>query len=83
MAWIETIDEGEATGDLEEVYAKIMEQQGTDRLANILKLHSLNPRALSLGADFMWYLMRGDSRLTFAQREMIATVTSAVNHCRY
>jgi alkylhydroperoxidase family enzyme len=83
MAWIKTIDEGEAGGELKEVYASIMEQRGMDRIANILKLHSLNPRALSLGADFMWWLMRGESRLTFAQREMIATVTSAVNQCRY
>ena len=83
MAWIKTIDEGEATGELKEVYDKLMEQRGMDRVANILKLHSLNPQALSLGADFMWWLMRGESRLTFAQREMIATVTSAANQCRY
>ncbi|MFQ5539120.1 MAG: hypothetical protein ACE5FB_01860 [Candidatus Binatia bacterium] len=83
MAWIKTIDESDATGDLKEVYGRIMDQRGMKRIGNVLKLHSLNPRALWLGAEFMWWLMRGESRLTFAQREMIATVTSAANHCRY
>lgn len=83
MAWIQTIDDGEATGELSEVYDRLREHRGNDRVANILRLHSLNPTALALSADFMEWLMRGESRLTFAQREMIATVTSAVNRCRY
>ena len=31
----------------------------------------------------MMEIMRGESRLTPAQREMIATVTSLANNCRY
>jgi hypothetical protein len=34
-------------------------------------------------AELMWAIMRGESRLTTAQREMIATVTSAALHCRF
>ncbi len=57
-----------------------MGQRGMNRIGNVLKLHSLNLRALRFRV--YWWLMRGDSRLTFAQREMIATVTSAANSCR-
>jgi hypothetical protein len=35
------------------------------------------------GRQFMMQVMRGDSRVTPAQREMIATVTSLANNCRY
>ncbi len=83
MAWIKTIDERDATGELRDVYERIMGQRGMKRIGNVLKLHSLNPRALWLGAEFMWWLMRGESRISVVQREMIATVTSAANHCRY
>jgi Carboxymuconolactone decarboxylase family len=31
----------------------------------------------------MWEIMRGDSRLTPAQREMIATVTSVAASCEF
>jgi hypothetical protein len=31
----------------------------------------------------MWEIMRGESKLTTAQREMIATVTSAAVYCRF
>ncbi|MBI2089391.1 MAG: carboxymuconolactone decarboxylase family protein [Deltaproteobacteria bacterium] len=46
-------------------------------------LHSLNPKAMWHTAELMWEIMRGESRLTTAQREMIATVTSATLHCRF
>ncbi|MGH7772670.1 MAG: carboxymuconolactone decarboxylase family protein [Candidatus Binatia bacterium] len=82
MAWIKTISEDEAQGQLKEVYTYLAKQRG-GRFGNILRVHSLNPEALRRGADFMWWLMRGESRLTTAQREMIATAVSAALHCRY
>ena len=45
-------------------------------------LHSLNPKAMWHTAELMWEIMRGESRLSTAQREMIATVTSATLNCR-
>ena len=47
------------------------------------ELSSLNPLAMLYGRQFMLHIMRGPSRLTPAQREMIATVTSLASHCRY
>ncbi len=81
MAWIKVIDENEAEGELKEAYDFIKQQRG--KFGNVLKLHSLNPKALRLGADFMWWLMRGESGVSTAQREMIATAVSAAANCRY
>ena len=46
-------------------------------------LSSLNPQAMLHARDLMMEIMRGPSRLTPAQREMIATVTSLTTNCRY
>ena len=81
MAWIQTIDEDDAQGKLEKLYARMMEPWGG--VDNILKIHSLNPP--SLGGHFELYktLMRGRSPLTRIQREMIGVVVSATNQCHY
>lgn len=95
MPWIKIIPEHEATGELKDVYRKIKaqrqgEQINRDREANAggppispPMLHSLNPKAMWHTAELMWEIMRGESRLTTAQREMIATVTAATLHCRF
>ena len=53
------------------------------KVAMIRQVQSLNPDALmawsALGAE----IMHGQSRVTRRQREMIATVVSATNHCSY
>ncbi len=81
MAWIKVISEEEATGRLQELYAKLVEPWGG--VDNIMKIHSLN--VPSLDAHFQIYktLMRGRSGLSRIQREMIAVVASAANRCRY
>lgn len=95
MPWIKIIPESEAQGELKEVYRKIREQRqgeaiNRERDADAAgppisppMLHSLNPKAMWHTAELMWEIMRGESRLTTAQREMIATVTSATLHCRF
>lgn len=81
MAWIRVIGEDEAQGELKEAYDYLKSQRGS--FGNVLRLHSLNPKALRLGADFMWWIMRGESGVSTAQREMIATAVSATANCRY
>ncbi len=81
MAWIEVIDEAEATGSLKKSYEKMTEPWGG--VDNILKIHSLNPRSLVSHFDIYATLMRGRSDLSRAQREMIAVVVSAENGCHY
>jgi len=95
MPWIKIIPEPEAEGELKDVYRKIRAQRQGEKInrdrdagangppISPPMLHSLNPKAMWHTAELMWEIMRGESRLTTAQREMIATVTSATLHCRF
>ena len=94
MPWIRVIRESEAEGELKGVYEHIARQRAAEQAQRPPTvsgetpifppaLHSLNPQAMRYTADLMWEIMRGESRLTTAQREMIATVTSAAAYCRY
>lgn len=81
MAWIDVINEDEATGRLADLYAKMVEPWGG--VDNIMKIHSLNVPSLNAHFEIYKTLMRGRSDLTRVQREMIAVVVSAVNRCYY
>ena len=81
MSWIEEIPEDEASGELAEVYAALIAQRG--KVANILKVHSLNPGAMQKHLDLYMHLLFGKSGLSRADREAIAVVTSASNNCAY
>ncbi|CAN5182837.1 hypothetical protein BH20ACI1_BH20ACI1_13460 [soil metagenome] len=81
MAWIKIINETEAEGNLKQQYEKLTAPTG--EVDNILKIHSLNPASLKGHYDFYKTLMRGQSDLSRAQREMIAVTVSALNHCVY
>lgn len=81
MAWIDTINEEEAEGELRTIY----ETLGSDekKLANILRAHSLNPGAMERQMSLYKHLMFGRSSLSRADRESIAVVVSAANNCGY
>ena len=81
MAWIRTIDEDDAQGELRELYERLTEPWGG--VDNILKVHSLSPASLRGHFELYKTLMRGPSPLTRAQREMIAVAVSAANRCHY
>jgi len=81
MAWIRQIDEDEAEGLLARVYASAVKRAG--KIFNILRVQSQNPKSLQAGMGLYTAVMFGDSPLTRAQREMLATVTSRANHCHY
>jgi hypothetical protein len=95
MPWIDVIREQDAQGELKEVYKKLREQRAGEKINQDRNssasgppitpptLHSLNPKAMWNTAELMWEIMRGESGLTTAQREMIATVTSATLNCRF
>ena len=51
MAWIKTIEEQQAEGDLKRIYAEQRQQAGD--LANILKIHSLAPSVLKAHLGFI------------------------------
>ncbi len=97
MPWIKVIQEHESDGELKTAYDKMREANlsygetfGSSGSAppgphpvTPPELSSLNPLAMLYGRQLMMQIMRGPSRLTAAQREMIATVTSLALHCRY
>lgn len=81
MAWIRTIDYEEATGALREEYDKAIRRAG--RVYNIVKIMGLRPAHLRVAIDLYVQIMHGPSRLSRAQREMLAVVVSVINHCHY
>lgn len=81
MAWIRVIGRGEGVGELAELYGRMLEPDGT--VDNILSIHSLNPASLKSHFDLYKQCMYGPSELSRKQREMIAVVVSAENHCHY
>lgn len=81
MSWIEEIAESEADGQLEAIYAELVEKRG--KVSNILKVHSLSPQAMSNHLDLYMTLMFGQSGLSRAEREAVAVVVSASNECAY
>lgn len=81
MAWIKTIPEDEAAGRLGELYESYSTADGS--VDHILKIHGLHPESMKGHYDLYRTLMYGRGPLTRRQREMIAVVVSAANHCRY
>lgn len=81
MARISIISLENATGFLKREYDKALARAG--RIWHIVSIMSQNPRAMKSSMDFYGAIMHGQSPLSRAQREMLATVVSAVNHCVY
>ncbi|MFQ5670615.1 MAG: hypothetical protein ACE5HD_08890 [Acidobacteriota bacterium] len=82
MAWIRTIDPGQATGLLGSLYESALKRTG--KVFHILQIQSLHPRVLRISTQLYLELMQApDHALTRARREMIATAVSRANDCFY
>ena len=81
MAYIDTIEIEDAEDIVKQEYDKGVCRSG--RVFNILKIMSLSPAALKESIRMYLAIMYGESELSRAQREMLATVVSQVNHCYY
>ena len=81
MPWIEVISLENAKRALKKEYDIALERAG--RIWNIVSIMSQNPRAMKASMDFYGTIMMGKSPLSRSQREMLAVVVSAVNHCLY
>ena len=82
VAWIETIAEADATGDVQRAYKRSGDER-TGNVDHIMKIHSLHPKSLIDHLHLYKTLMHGESPLTKIQREMIGVVVSALNQCEY
>mgnify|MGYP005994546757 CR=1 FL=1 len=81
MSWIKQIDATDANETLKPIYDDLIRSRG--KIANILKVQSLNPEALKAHLDLYMTLMFGHSGLSRKERECIAVVVSRVNNCEY
>ena len=84
MLYIRTIPPSEAAGKLKEIYdSGSGPSAARGKVSMIRQVQSLNPNALAAWRALDVEIMRGESRITRRQREMIATVVSVTNHCNY
>jgi uncharacterized peroxidase-related enzyme len=81
MAWIKILDEQQADGQLHKVYDDIRKARG--KVANILKVQSLRPRAMEGHIALYESIMFEASNISRQEREMIAVAVSSANHCKY
>ena len=79
--YLRLIGEAEADGLLREEYDAALERAG--KVFNIVKAMSLNPRVLRASMELYQEIMFGESGLSRRERELLATVTSAEQFCRY
>jgi alkylhydroperoxidase family enzyme len=82
IAWIETISEDKAEGQLADLY-NASRSRVHKTVDNILKVHSLRPQSLADHLQLYVNTMHGSSGLSPAEREMMAVVVSAINVCHY
>ena len=81
MPWIKQLSISEATGLLKAQLDQAVQRAG--RVWHIVHIMSLNPYAMRDSMALYGTLMMGQSPLSRAQRELLATVVSFENHCRY
>ena len=81
MARINIISPDEATGLFKQEYHAAEQRAG--RIWHIVSIMSQNAEAMKASMGLYRVLMFRDSPLSRAQREMLAVVVSAANHCVY
>ncbi|MHB8632794.1 MAG: peroxidase-related enzyme [Thermoplasmatota archaeon] len=77
MAYIRVIDEDEADGKLFEIYDEIQRNRG--RVANILRVSSLEPKSMRAHLDLYMSTVFGKGGLSRRESEVIAVAVSAAN----
>jgi uncharacterized peroxidase-related enzyme len=81
MSWIRVIDEENATGDLKKAYQEIKAKRG--KTSNIMRVHSLNPKAMLKHMELYLALMFETAELSREERELLGVVVSCANRCEY
>lgn len=81
MSYIAITSETEATGKLQRLYEAAIQRTG--RVANIIKMMSLDADIAQASMQFYVALMKSPNALSAARREMLAAVVSNYNDCYY
>ena len=81
MPYIRQISDEEATGATKREFDAAYKRAG--RVWNIVRIQSINAEVMRASMRIYSAIMFGESPLTRAQREMLATVVSAELDCLY
>jgi uncharacterized peroxidase-related enzyme len=81
LTWLRVPDPHELPAEVHELWRPSQEKLGF--VPNVLRLFALRPAHLLAWNAHYEELMKGESGLTKAEREMIAVVVSVVNDCEY
>lgn len=81
MAWIEVPEPNDANPALQASYAEVATSRG--EVADILRVHGIQPPAMTAHLQFYRQIMFGRSDLSRLEREAIAVAVSSVNGCHY
>jgi uncharacterized peroxidase-related enzyme len=81
MPFIHVVPYEQADAELKEQYDAAIKRAG--RIWNIVGIMSQNPDVMKASMNIYLAIMYGPSPLSRAEREMLATVTSAANKCVY
>ena len=81
MPWIDVISHEHASGSLKRQYDDAVSRAG--KIYNIVSIMSQNPATMKVSMEMYGAIMLSPSDLSRAQREMMAVVVSAENHCVY
>ena len=81
MPFVKTIPFEEADEKTKAAYEDLLQNRG--RIANVIGVSSLRPHLMTTLTAHGRSVMRTESGLTRAEREMVATVVSATNKCQY
>ena len=81
IARLHVPDEEDVPDEVKELWAQPLEKLGF--VPNVLRVFALRPKHMLGWWTYYYELLRGESGLTKAQREMIAVVVSVTNRCHY
>jgi hypothetical protein len=82
MARITWVEDGDATGELAELYRELKTRSARGNVPDILRTMSIRPDFLR-AIDQASRLHFTDGALSRAEHEMIASYVSALNRCHY
>jgi len=83
MTRIHMVDEADATGELQEIYAREMRRNRRPWVSGILKALSARPDFLQQIIALSESLHFRDGHLDRMTKEFLSTWVSSINECRY
>ncbi len=84
MAFIQWINEEQATGEVRSLYEDwLAANPHREQVPDILKCFSLRPDVLKNMLELTYPLQFAEGHLTRRTKEMIATLVSGLNQCPY